>query len=248
MAARMDPARIALLAQQRGLGIAPLVLGTVSSTNDVARMLAQEGAPHGTSVLSDDQRAGRGRLGRIWQAAPGECVCASIVLRPQLPPDRVPLLCLAAAVAAAGVCGPSYRIKWPNDVLDGAGRKIAGILAEADLASSNRHVVLGIGLNVGGSPEGMQATSLSEAGDARSIDLVAVELLAEVLSAAALLERDLRQLLDLWRARSATLGARVSVGSARGLARDIDETGALLVETEAGGVERVLAGDVSMIG
>src|SRR5205814_8295156 len=115
-----------------------LRLGSVTSTQDVARDL-----PVGSIVVRDHQSAGRGRLDRRWEAPPGTALLVSFVL------DRNPLLSLAAGVAAAQACGPSVRLKWPNDLLVGE-RKLGGILVEtkADRA------ICGIGINLTSAPEG----------------------------------------------------------------------------------------------
>src|SRR5205085_1850917 len=94
-------------------------VGSVASTQELARS-----RPIGSAVVADHQQAGRGRLGRVWEAPPGTALLASFVLRYQ------PLAPLAAGVAAAEACGPSVRLKWPNDLLL-EGRKLGGILVEA---------------------------------------------------------------------------------------------------------------------
>lgn len=123
------------------------------------QLLVGGGDPEGAVALTEEQTAGRGRLGRIWEAPPGRAILFSTVLRP--PAGRLaPQISIAAglavarvveAAAAAGALGiapegaaaPAVRLKWPNDVmLDG--RKTCGILAEA----RDGVVVLGIGLNV----------------------------------------------------------------------------------------------------
>ena len=100
-----------------------------------------EGVPHGAVALAERQTAGRGRLGRTWVDS---ALMFSVVLRPPQPVARWPELTLVAARAVADAIGPEAAIKDPNDVLVD-GRKVAGILAEA-----SGHVVLGIGINVGG--------------------------------------------------------------------------------------------------
>lgn len=110
------------------------------------RLLA-DGAPEGTTAVTDEQTEGRGRLGRNWHAPAGTSVLCSIVLRPHVPPERLPELSLVAgracAAAIAEVAGVEPELKFPNDVLIGR-RKVAGILAEAREGT----VVLGIGINV----------------------------------------------------------------------------------------------------
>jgi BirA family biotin operon repressor/biotin-[acetyl-CoA-carboxylase] ligase len=101
-----------------------------------------ENAVHGAVALTEHQSEGRGRLGREW-ADSG--LMFSVLLHPPPPVAAWPELTLIAARAVADAIGPEAEIKHPNDVLVG-GRKVAGILAEA-----SGRVVLGIGINVGGS-------------------------------------------------------------------------------------------------
>ena len=110
----------------------------IGSTQERARVLAREGAPHGTIVISRAQKGGRGRLGRRWGSPPGG-LWFSLVLRPEIPVHLAPHITQAAAVGIAKALwrfGVEARIKWPNDLLvvkpgDLAGGKICGILAES---------------------------------------------------------------------------------------------------------------------
>lgn len=108
----------------------------VDSTNRLAMDAARSGAAEGLVVTAEHQRAGRGRLGRTWEAPPGRNLLASIVLRPRLgPADRhlvTAMAALAAADAIAALAGFLPLVKWPNDLLAPDGRKLAGVLAEAD--------------------------------------------------------------------------------------------------------------------
>ena len=111
------------------------LLDSVDSTNRYVRDAALAGAPEGLVVTAEHQRAGRGRVGRTWEAPPGSGLLMSVLLRPRhLPPARLHLLTAAtgcAAVAAVRrVAGCEVDLKWPNDLLV-ADRKLAGILAEA---------------------------------------------------------------------------------------------------------------------
>lgn len=118
----------------------------VASCESTQRLLGED-APEGAVVATDEQTQGRGRLGRRWVAPAGTSVLCSIVLRPAVPPERLPELSLVAgracADAIAKVTGLAPTVKFPNDVLVG-GRKTAGVLAEA----RDERVVLGIGVNV----------------------------------------------------------------------------------------------------
>ena len=126
--------------------------GSVRSTNRVAREMSRDGAPEGTLVLAEEQRAGRGRLGRTWHSAFGLGLWMSLVLRPRIPADRVFQVAICGALAVAETVRARFslpvRVKWPNDVLVGKA-KLAGVLVESQWNGSDRGAaVLGIGLNV----------------------------------------------------------------------------------------------------
>src|SRR6202167_4283328 len=125
----------------------------VESTQNIARNLAAEGAPHGTAVIAETQSAGRGRMGRGWHSPPGVNLYTTIILRPRLAMAEVPRLSLVAGVAAAEaleeVAPGIVALKWPNDVWL-RGRKAGGIIAEAvtDASHGLQCVLLGIRLNL----------------------------------------------------------------------------------------------------
>ena len=104
----------------------------IDSTNAEAKKLAEQGAPHGTTVTADEQTAGRGRQGRVWVAPAGSALLVSVIARPVT--EQHKLAPLAAALAVATTCeelaGVKAKIKWPNDVWI-EGRKVSGILVEA---------------------------------------------------------------------------------------------------------------------
>jgi BirA family biotin operon repressor/biotin-[acetyl-CoA-carboxylase] ligase len=119
----------------------------IDSTNRYLLERAAAGDPEGVVAVADEQSAGRGRLGRSWIAPPGAALLVSVLLRPDLPVERLHLVTLAAGLAAIDAVPESgARLKWPNDlVVDD--RKLAGLLAETDGAGA---VVVGMGLNVRG--------------------------------------------------------------------------------------------------
>jgi BirA family transcriptional regulator, biotin operon repressor / biotin---[acetyl-CoA-carboxylase] ligase len=199
------------------------------STNERARALAAAGAPHGTLVTADEQRAGRGRQGRTWTAPPRSAVLMSVVLR-----ELSETLPLAAAVAVCEALPVEAQIKWPNDVWI-EGRKVAGILVEG--RPQEGWAVLGIGMNVATEefPPELSATSLRLEGSA----LPPEEALAALLAALeGWLARPPADVLAAWRSRDALLGRAVrwSNGSKHGIAAGVDDSGALIVETRDGRV------------
>jgi BirA family transcriptional regulator, biotin operon repressor / biotin---[acetyl-CoA-carboxylase] ligase len=245
----------------RTFGRAARVVGAVPSTNDLAMAAGQAGAPEGLCILADRQTGGRGRRGRGWESPVGLGLYASILVRSSLPAPRIPLITLAAGLAAVDaiqhVTSAIPRLKWPNDVLL-EGRKVAGILTEtATVGSRMSHAVIGLGINVhqtlGDFPEALQesATSLGLATGAR---VERAELAASLFNAFerwyVMLEAgEARKLLDAGRRASATLGRAVQVLAGetwRGTALDLDDDGALLVRDEAGVIRRVLSDDVSI--
>jgi BirA family biotin operon repressor/biotin-[acetyl-CoA-carboxylase] ligase len=127
-------------------------LAETDSTNRVVLERARAGEAEGLVVVADHQTAGRGRLGRTWQAPPGASLLVTLLLRPTLAVADVHLVTIAAALAAAdaadAVAGVRPSLKWPNDLLFGS-RKVAGLLAESMVTGGRVDAVaLGMGLNV----------------------------------------------------------------------------------------------------
>ncbi len=122
------------------------------STSDDARALAAQGAAHGTMILADSQTSGRGRRGAPWVSPPGLNLLCSVILRPQMPPEKWPRLTHACAFAVCELLEslpglPAPHIKWPNDILL-RGRKVCGILLESVLAQRGGFAIAGIGVNL----------------------------------------------------------------------------------------------------
>ena len=227
---------------------------TIDSTNRYLLAEARAGAPDGVVAVADHQSAGRGRLGRSWEAAPGAALLVSVLLRPALDPEQLGLCTMAAGLALVGavrsVSGVVAGLKWPNDLVVGD-RKLAGLLAEADLAAGAvRAVVVGAGCNlaVGGYPPDLAelATSVAEeSGRPVARDAVLEAFLDDLDRWLA----DLGALPAAYRSASATLGRRVRVelGADRvlsGTAVDLTPTGALVVRDGDGADHTVSVGDV----
>ncbi len=128
-----------------------VVFEETGSTNDVAARAGDDGQAEGLVIFAEKQRAGRGRLGRVWESPPRQGLWFSVLLRPSVPVERWTELTFCAALAVAETAelhtGRPARIKWPNDVLMN-GRKIAGILLESHQRQNPGFVVVGIGVNV----------------------------------------------------------------------------------------------------
>jgi BirA family biotin operon repressor/biotin-[acetyl-CoA-carboxylase] ligase len=198
----------------------------VDSTQRVARRRAEEGAPHGTVVLAERQTAGRGRLDRRWESAAGENLTFTLVLRPRCAPREAPLLTLGAAAGLA--LAFDLRVKWPNDVVTGEGRKVAGLLAEMDLAGDRvTAVLLGVGFNVNQRdfPGLPNASSLALRDGPQDREEVLERAVSAILAWSEHPDR-----LDLWRRRAHTLGRQVRVGDVAGVATGLRDDGALLID------------------
>lgn len=244
----------------RWLGSHRIDLLECASTNDEAARLARAGARHGTIVVAEAQRAGRGREGRVWQSPRGLGLYLSAVVRPPLPLDMVPPMTLAIGI---GVCdavrsfGAAAHLKWPNDVLV-SGKKLAGVLVEAQSQGTRLEaVIVGIGVNLGGElPAEVTDTAitLEEAAAGRSIDrtrfiqglLEHVEHWIDRYAAsglpavsAAWEERMAKRLI----ARASTLANTIVEGEMAGL----DGDGSLLLRDGSGALHRVRSGTIESV-
>jgi BirA family biotin operon repressor/biotin-[acetyl-CoA-carboxylase] ligase len=159
----MDPLDVRELQRQLrtqyfGVGDRLLYLPVVGSTNTVAMELAHDGSDEGVVVLADSQTAGKGRQGRQWVDVFGCNALSSTLLKPRFQPHLLVMIASLAVVdAIADSCGINATIKWPNDVLIG-NQKVAGILIETSHVQSGQLVaILGIGVNVNGLPQNVQA-------------------------------------------------------------------------------------------
>ena len=234
------------------------------STNADVMAMARDGVPEGVVLIADHQTAGRGRLGRSWQAPPGSSLLMSILVRPAIDPDASHLVTTALGVAAAEACsqlGVAARLKWPNDLVidhDGSTRKLSGMLAES-LVDGDRMsaIVLGIGINVN------WPADLPD--ELRDIAVAMNHVLGHEVSRPDVLARLLRA-FDEWYPRvttaegrglligrsrelSATIGSRVridlGVETVIGDAIDINTDGHLLVVDDCPDRPReIVAGDV----
>jgi BirA family transcriptional regulator, biotin operon repressor / biotin---[acetyl-CoA-carboxylase] ligase len=193
-------------------------------------------------AVCEEQTAGRGRMGRRWEAPAGSSILVSVLLRP--PADRRPaelmlVAGLAVAVVVERATALAAQLKWPNDVMLDR-RKVAGGLAELKDAA----VVLGIGLNVNQRPDELPRETKAPAGSLRSVTgreyergPILVDLLLELeLRYDAWREDGLEAVYEDLGARDFLRGRRVTVGDVEGTAQMIARDGRLAVATEAGPV------------
>lgn len=217
------------------------------STNADLLTAAAQGAAHGTVLVTDHQTAGKGRLGRVWDAPPGSNLLVSVLFRQGFEPDAAHQLtqrvAVAAARAAERLAGVSPQLKWPNDLLvDGC--KLAGILAQAGVVAGRvDHVVVGMGLNLGWAPEGAARLEGVER------DAFLVGWLDELAAGFERPADDPDDVAAEYRRRLVTLGQRVRVelpgrADLLGTATEVLADGTLVVVDDGGGRHTVSAGDV----
>ncbi len=232
---------------------------SLPSTNTEAARQAAQGAPAGLCIVAREQTAGRGRQARTWVSPLDAGLYFSIVLRPRLEIQLWPLITLAAALAVrtalTAACALTPDIKWPNDLLAG-GRKLCGILAEVCDTTRDRACIVGIGINLSDAafPPELRPIATSVAGaTGRVPDREA--LLAALVPRLARRYAQLHEAcgpadtINAWCAASSyaqdkrvrvETGAETFTGTTRGLEPD----GALRVETDAGEIKLIRAGDV----
>lgn len=234
----------------------------VSSTNEVAKQLAREGAAEGTVVLAETQTSGHGRLRRKWFSPKGG-LWFSLILHPKLEPTRLPQLTFMTAAATAKTIKDMYGlkagIKWPNDVLVNR-RKVCGILTEGCMINGKvKFAVVGVGVNANINLEELpltvrkRATSLKkELGKPVSREELLCRLLLRMENAYLTLQREgFSPILEEVKSLSVFLGERVKIASFGecfvGLAENLDGDGALVVRLENGTRRKVVVGDLEVL-
>lgn len=238
----------------------------LDSTNTHAKRLAlEEDVPDGTAVIAGYQTAGRGRMERTFQSPEGKGVYLTVLLRPELPPERfLPVTALAGVAvcdAVERICGLRPGLKWPNDPVLG-GKKLCGILTELVTDRTGKHcIVLGIGVNVLQTAEDFSPEVAAMAGSlamALGRPVSCAEVTAALLEEldrmyAALKTGALQPYRAAYRRNCVNLGKTVQLIDPSGqretaIALDIDEDFGLVVRTEDGQEKTVRSGEVSVRG
>ena len=237
---------------------------SIGSTNDEARILAKNGAPHGTVLVADHQTGGHGRMGRSFHSPEGVGIYMTMILRPNCTPGDLMHLTCATAVAMCeaveNATGLRPGIKWTNDLVCGK-RKLGGILTALGLTPKGMvdFAIIGIGINCcqkdGDFPEEIRdmAGSLSMV-TGKEIDRAKVA--AAMMDALYQMDKTLLSgvdtMLDSYRRDCVTLHQDVVLvrGEEKryGHAVDIDAAGALVVKFQDGTLEAVNSGEVSVRG
>jgi BirA family biotin operon repressor/biotin-[acetyl-CoA-carboxylase] ligase len=245
--------------ERRRFGHDVLRLDVTDTTMREATEWAERNAPEGTLILAEEQTAGRGRLGRQWMSRRGDGIYGSLILRPPVPAASAALLTLVIGLGAGrGIgeaAGVQCDIRWPNDVLLNE-KKCCGVLLELAADESRvRYAIAGFGINV--NHESMPPELTSSATSLRietGCEFVRDAVLEGVLLHMEryyemFLERGPEAILDAFsRASSYVRGRKVAVDTGErvfsGTTVGLSPNGVLLVETDAGGIEAVLAGSL----
>jgi BirA family biotin operon repressor/biotin-[acetyl-CoA-carboxylase] ligase len=223
----------------------------VTSTMDVAGNLARNNAPHFTVVIAGRQSKGRGRLKRAWVSSQGG-LYFTIILRPQIPPALSSRVNFAASMVLARTLQNMFhidaKVKWPNDILVHE-KKVAGLLSEME-AETDRvtFINIGMGVNVNNDPTPREpmATSLKKI---LGRNISRKQLLSGFLDEFEHVMNNgpLDNVISEWKTHAMTIGRRVTIVTThdefKGLAMDVDNTGALMLKLEDGSLKKIIYGD-----
>lgn len=235
----------------------------VDSTQNIAIAIAEKGnGTHGTVVIAEKQRQGRGRLRREW-LSPSGGLWMSVILEPNAPTSMITLLPLAAALSvchAIRQCtGLDAKLKWPNDVMI-SGKKVAGILLDISAEAERvNYSVIGIGVNANIDSSSISATFAQGAPSITSIRDQLGQDVSKLELARAVLENLERQLANLenkganvilkeWEANADMLGRQVKVLQngrmvCQGIARGVADDGSLIIQDGSKEV-KIASGDI----
>lgn len=240
-----------------------LYFDTIDSTNKKAKDIA-DSSSDGTVVISEEQTAGRGRLGRSWTSTKGKSLLISILLKPNIDPSKVSNITLLGAVALVKTLenfGIEGLIKWPNDIIIND-KKIAGILTEmSGEINQVNYIVMGIGVNLYVKseefPEDIRhkaGSILSETGELIDRKEFTGKFLNyfEKYYQEYFLGNNFKEIAKISKEKSILLGKEVRIISRdntyEAKVLDITEEGHLLIEKKDGTKEEIYSGEVSVRG
>ena len=258
---RLRPEEVVMRLETKWLGHSINYDESVTSTNEVAKKLANAGCEDGLVCIAEEQVGGKGRLARVWFSPYAHGIWFSVVLKPPFMPSEASKCTLLAAVAVVRAIneytGVKAGIKWPNDILID-GKKMVGILTEMNAEFGHiNYIVIGTGININVPKESLSddlKDVVASLADVTTKKINRAELLALILKNMEefyelAITEGFGPILDEWRWWSTTLGKEVKVVAPNetyiGKALDIDEDGLLIVE-RGGEKVKVIAGDVSI--
>ncbi|MGZ7049578.1 MAG: biotin--[acetyl-CoA-carboxylase] ligase [Methanobacterium sp.] len=230
----------------------------VDSTNEVAKTLAEEGAPEGTVVIAERQRKGKGRGGKPWISPIGGA-WMSIILRPDTLPMNAPQLTFTAGVAAAktikGEYGLDVGIKWPNDILI-ENKKVCGILTEISTEKDSiDYIIAGIGIDANVDLDSIppelrdETTSLKTEMEEEISRMILVRKFLENFEPMynQFNQGNFKKILQKWRKYSKTIGSNVEIRKGteivQGEAVGVNKEGILILELKDGTLRKIISGE-----
>ncbi len=229
---------------------------TVVTTMNSAKKLARAGADDFSVVTALNQTSGRGRLNRKWISSHGG-LWFTLILKPDLPIHLAHTLNFAASYSLAQCLNNLFdldaKVKWPNDILI-KNKKLAGLLSEMETEGDMlKFVNIGIGLNVNNNPEKDIPDSISlkniigKHGPRRKILILFLSIFKELYGKINDQTLTGRDIISMWKKHTSTIGNHVYIETFgekyRGIATDVDSTGALLLKTHAGQTKKIIYGD-----
>ena len=238
-----------------------LIFDALDSTNDHAKEMADKGSPEGTVIIAEEQKAGRGRLGRAWISPKHSNLLMSVLLRPEIDLPAVFALTVIMALSVTDsiyeIFGLKTGIKWPNDIYF-EGKKLGGILTEISVKGDRiEYAVVGLGLNINWKPEDMAgmryaAVCIKDAMGSRvPRERIVYTILLRLESYYRMISTERQDdLYESWRRRSIVLGKWVEVDtgerSISGRVIWLDNSGNLVLKDSEGREKKILYGDVSV--
>ncbi|MBU8911919.1 MAG: biotin--[acetyl-CoA-carboxylase] ligase, partial [Desulfobacterales bacterium] len=227
----------------------------LETTMDKAKILAKNGAPHLSVVIAENQTTGRGRLNRKWFSSKGG-LWFTLILKPDTPPPLSYIYNFAASLSLSRSLNRLFdvnvSVKWPNDILLN-GKKLVGLLSEMETRGDMVEFInIGIGINVNNAPRTYEPRAVS-----------LKDVLHKTVSRRLILETFLddfknriqppiqtincHQIIEQWKKQTSTIGSRVRIETFgdmhEGLAVDVDETGALMIQDKTGEIKKIIYGD-----
>lgn len=236
----------------------------IDSTNNYAKRTANDGCPDGTVIIAERQTQGRGRIGREWDSDNAEGVWFSVILKPNIDPEKIQIITLAASVAVVEairnelgiICG----IKWPNDIILN-GCKVGGILTELSAEPGHiNYLVIGIGINAN-----QEICNFNKEIQQKAISLKMYSgkkinrsgLLTRMLESIDNVYKEIQtgnseKIIDRWKNYSVTIGKSVKFMVSEieyvGIALSVAENGKLVIQCNDGQIREVSAGEIQVRG
>lgn len=231
----------------------------LESTMDKAKILAKNDAPHLSIVIAENQTTGRGRLNRKWFSSKGG-LWFTLILKPDTPPVLSYIYNFAASLSLSRTLNRLFdvnvSVKWPNDILLN-GKKLVGLLSEMETRGDMVEFLnIGIGINVNNSPREHEPKAISlkdvlhkTVSRRLILETFIDDFKTRIQSPAQISAQPIncQKIIDQWKKQTSTIGSQVRIETIsdvfKGLAVDVDESGALLVKDSAGEIKKIIYGD-----